>query len=309
MGDVLIDHQHRTPAYSLTQPQPQRASAGNKARFGSGVSGSIDIPVKPRKRPPFKNNQRGLHRPPSRAAVRPKASIAATLVALHSAFEEARHFTPYGDYKVLNILKSNSIPSLEKQLADKQAKLAHLRGQYAEIRQRVDDLGDQVSSALVDGHTNLDSLETQLLSAESRLRSTSAAIAKVENEIAQLEQQLASAIDTAAREKAAGICRDLAKELEKARPVASKAALEVAAIVGRLPTKAYWPGGVDAALKHHVTTAREFFESDFVDLAVAELRRHADEILAGRRQHDLGWSFDEQAEAYGGKVVAAKKVA
>jgi len=88
---------------------------------------------------------------------------------------------------VLNLIKSNSISSLEKQLAEKQAKLGQLRTQFSEVRQRADELGDQVSTALVDDAANLGSLEGQLHSAESRLRSTQAAIAKVEGEATNLE--------------------------------------------------------------------------------------------------------------------------
>ena len=211
---------------------------------------------------------------------------------------------------MLNILKSNSIPSLEKQLADKQAKLAHLRGQYGEGRLRVDDLGDHVSSALVDGHANLDSLETQLLSAESRLRTTGAAIAKVESEVVQLEQQLASARDKAAREASADVCRELAKALLKAKPAAAKASAEIAEIIGRCPEKAhgYFPAVVQQALAHFVP-ASGFYAGDFLDMTAAQLEIHAGEILAGQRPHDLGVTIDARTESYGGPPFAAKKVA
>ena len=67
---------------------------------------------------------------------------------------------------MLSIIKSNSITSLEKQLADKQTKLGQLRTQYGEVRQRADELGDLVAAALVDEASNLQSLEGQLFAAE-----------------------------------------------------------------------------------------------------------------------------------------------
>lgn len=210
---------------------------------------------------------------------------------------------------MITLLKSNSIPGLEKQLADKQAKLSQLRGQYGEGRQRVDDLGDQVSSALVDGSANLESLETQLLSAESWLRSTSAAIAKVEGEIVQLEKQLANALDKAAREKSAATCKDLAVALLKAKPAAAKASAEIAGIVGRFPEKAhgYFPVVVQQALAHFVPAAG-FYDGDFLDIAAAHLQSHAELILTGERSHDLGVTIDQRAELWG-QPIMAKKVA
>ena len=41
---------------------------------------------------------------------------------------------------MLNLVKSNSVTGLEKQLADRQADFAQLRTQFGEVRQRVDEL-------------------------------------------------------------------------------------------------------------------------------------------------------------------------
>lgn len=206
---------------------------------------------------------------------------------------------------MLNLIKSNSVASLEKQLADKQTKLGQLRAQYGEVRQRADELGDQVAAALVDDASNLGSLEGQLHAAESRLRSTQAAIAKVEGEVAVLDQKLAAARDRVAREASAARLRELANSLEKSKPAAAKAARQVAEVVGGIPAGIQWAPVITQALDHWVPGAVSFFEGDFIDIAVKELRLHADLILSGERSADLGRSFDEQAIAYGRKPMAA----
>jgi hypothetical protein len=208
---------------------------------------------------------------------------------------------------MLSIIKSNSIASLEKQLADKQSKLAQLRNQFSEVRQRADGLGDLVSSALVDEASNLQSLEGQLFAAESRLRSTQAAIAKVEGEVTTLEQKLATERDRVAREASAARLRELANSLEKSKPAAAKAARQVADVAGAIPANVTWSPMITQAFDHWVAGSVGFYEGDFIDLAVKALRTHADEILAGRRSADLGKSFDEQAVAYGRKPMGLKK--
>jgi hypothetical protein len=210
---------------------------------------------------------------------------------------------------MLKAIFGTEVEKLEQAAATAKANLDKIKSQHELALGRATELANRSAELFADQSSDAEAVEQEHVAASSRARSLEGAVSLAAQRVIKAEEDLASAKEQAAREKSAATCRDLAKELEKAKPVAGKAASEVAAIVGRLPTKAYWPGGVDAALKHHVTTAREFFEGDFVDLAVAELRRHADEILGGRRPHDLGWSFDEQAEAYGGKVVAAKKVA
>ena len=205
---------------------------------------------------------------------------------------------------MLNLIKSNSISSLEKQLADKQTKLRQLRAQFGEVRQRADELGDLVAAALVDEAANLASLETQLFAAESRLRSTTAAIAKVEGEVATLEQRLAAERDRVAREASAKQCRDLADRLKTAKPAAAEATRKIAEIVGSLPATGHYPTHVLQGLEHWVPGAFGFFQGDFLDLAVQSLRTHADLIEKGERPANLGKSFDEQAEAYGKKPWA-----
>ena len=206
---------------------------------------------------------------------------------------------------MLNLIKSGSIASLEKQLADKQSKLGQLRAQYGEMRQRVDELGDLVSSALVDEASNLQSLEGQLHAAESRLRSTAAAIAKVEGEVATFEQKLSVERDRVAREASAARLRELAINLEKSKPAAAKAARQVAEVAGAIPANITWSPMITQAFDHWVAGAAGFYAGDFIDLAVKELRTHANEIIGGRRSPDLGKSFDEQAISYGRKPMAA----
>jgi DNA repair exonuclease SbcCD ATPase subunit len=205
---------------------------------------------------------------------------------------------------VLNLIKSNSIASLEKQVADKLAKLGQLRAQYGEVRQRADELGDLVSSALVDEASNLQSLEGQLFAAESRLRSTQAAIAKVEGEVADLEQKLTAERDRVAREASAKQCRDLADSLKKAKPAAAEATRKIAEIVGSLPATGHYPTHVLQGIEHWVPGAFGFFQGDFLDLAIQSLRTHSDLIEKGERSADLGKSFDEQAATYGKKPWA-----
>jgi hypothetical protein len=207
---------------------------------------------------------------------------------------------------MLSIIKSNSISGLEKQLADKQSKLGQLRNQFSEVRQRADELGDLVAAALVDEAANLASLEGDLFAAESRLRSTQAAIAKDEGEIAVLDQKLATERDRVAREASAARLRELANGLEKAKPAAAKSARQVAEVAGAVPANVTWSPMITQALGHWVSGAVGFFEGDFIDLAVKELRTHADEIIAGRRSPDLGQSFDEQAISFGRKPMAHK---
>ena len=136
---------------------------------------------------------------------------------------------------MLNLVSKNSISSLEKQLADRQTKLGQLRNQFSEVRQRTDELGDQVAAALVDDASNLQSLEGQLFAAESRSRSTTAAITKVEGEVASLEQRLAAEKDRVRREASAARHRELAKALEQARRPAAEAARKFAEVVGAIP--------------------------------------------------------------------------
>jgi DNA repair exonuclease SbcCD ATPase subunit len=205
---------------------------------------------------------------------------------------------------VLNLIKSNSIASLEKQVADKLAKLGQLRAQYGEVRQRADELGDLVSSALVDEASNLQSLEGQLFAAESRLRSTQAAIAKVEGEVANLEQKLTAERDRVAREASPKQCRDLADSLKKAKPAAAEATRKIAEIVGSLPATGHYPTHVLQGIEHWVPGAFGFFQGDFLDLAIQSLRTHSDLIEKGERSADLGKSFDEQAATYGKKPWA-----
>ena len=205
---------------------------------------------------------------------------------------------------MLSIIKSNSIASLEKQLADKQSKLAQLRNQFSEVRQRADELGDLVAAALVDEAANLASLESQLFAAESRLRSTQAAIAKVEGEVANLEQKLTAERDRVAREASAKQCRDLADSLKRDKPAAAEATRKIAEIVGSLPATGHYPTHVLQGIEHWVPGAFGFFQGDFLDLAIQSLRTHADLIEKGERSADLGKSFDEQSAAYGKKPWA-----
>jgi hypothetical protein len=206
---------------------------------------------------------------------------------------------------MLNLVKSNSVAGLEKQLADKQAKLAQLRSQYGEVRTRADELGDAVAAALVDDAANLQSLEGQLFAAESRLRSTQAAIAKVDAEVSNLAQRLEAEKDRVAREASAARLRQLAKDLAKLKPAAAKATLDVAEIVGQLPAKALdsLPSATAQILKFW-TPACNFYAGDVLDLTADFLRTVADEILAGTRPSDPGHSLDQQADLYGRKPSA-----
>ena len=162
---------------------------------------------------------------------------------------------------MLSIIKSNSISGLEKQLADKQTKLSQLRNQFGEVRQRTDELGDQVAAALVDEAANLASFESQLHAAESRLRSTQAAIAKVEGEVTVLEQKLAAERDRVAREASAARLRELANSLEKSKPAAAKAARQVAEVVGGIPAGIQWAPVITQALDHWVPVPSAFLRA------------------------------------------------
>ena len=64
---------------------------------------------------------------------------------------------------------------------------------------------------------------------------------------------------------------------------------------------------IQQAFDHWVPGAVGFFEGDFIDIAVKELRQHADLILSGERPADLGMTFDEQAIAYGRPPIGLKK--
>ena len=206
---------------------------------------------------------------------------------------------------MLNLVKSNSIAGLEKQLADKQTKLGELRAQYGEVRQRTDELCDLVAAALVDDASNLGSLEGQLHAAESRLRSTQAAIAKVEGEVGDIEQKLTAERDRVAREQSAARLRQLAKDLEKLKPAAARVTSEIAEVVGQLPAKALdsLPSATSQILRFW-TPACNFYTGDVLDLTAQFLRTVADEILAGTRPSDLGHSLDQQADLYGRKPIA-----
>jgi hypothetical protein len=183
------------------------------------------------------------------------------------------------------LVKSNSISSLEKQLADKQAKLGQLRNQFSEVRQRADELGDAVAAALVDDAANLGSLEAQLHAAESRLRSIQAATAKVDGEVASLEQKLTAERNRVAREKAAAVYRTAADAMEKLAPAAAKATAAFAEIVGGLPASV--PGTLPPAasqiLMHWAPGSASFFAGDIVGIVAKSLRAFADEISAGTR--------------------------
>ena len=106
-----------------------------------------------------------------------------------------------------------------------------------------------------------------------------------------------------AREASAAKCRQLAKELEKLKPAAAEAKLKVAELAGSLPANGVLSTMTVQAVEHWVTESTSFFEGDFIDVAVTELRQHAEEIVAGKRPHVLGPTYDEQAAAYGKKPM------
>ena len=212
------------------------------------------------------------------------------------------------DILMLKVFKTD-IERLEQTAAKAKADLHKIAAQREEAASRAAALAGQVAEAFASDLQNASDLEEQHVRAELRARSLAGAEQTAQSRLANAEQALADAKAKAKAEASAAAARKLADDLEKSKPVAAKATRQVAEIWGSVPASGPWSTTVIQSFDHWTVGATDFFEGDFVDIAVKELRQYADDILAGRRSSDLGPSFDAQAISYGRKPIGGLKKA
>ena len=203
---------------------------------------------------------------------------------------------------MLKVFKSD-VERLEQVAAKAEAELHKIKAQHEVAIALVGKLGNEVAEAFADSAPNAEELQEAHFKAELRAGSLAKAVVTANNRYGAAKGELAEAKAKAKAEAAAAKCRDLAKALEQARRPAAEAARKFAEIWGNCPATGYYSSDVEQALGLWVRAA-EFYEGDFIDLAVQSLKAHAEEILAGSRSADLGQTFDEQAVRFGRKPIA-----
>ena len=209
---------------------------------------------------------------------------------------------------MLKVFKTD-VERLEQAATKAEAELHKIKAQHEAAIARVKELGNQVAEAFADSAPDAEELQEAHFKAELRAGSLAKAVVTAGNRYGAAKGALAEAKDQAKREASALRLRELAKQLEEARPAAAKAARKVAEVAGAIPANVTWPPMVTQAFDHWLSGATEFYEGDFITIAATELRAQAEDILAGRRSSDLGQSFDAQAISYGRKPIGGLKKA
>jgi hypothetical protein len=181
--------------------------------------------------------------------------------------------------KVLKVFKSD-VERLEQAATKAEAELLKIKGQHEAAIARVKELGNEVAEAFADSAPNAEELQEAHFKAELRAGSLAKAAVTAGNRYGAAKGALAEAKDQAKREASALRLRELAKQLEEARPAAAKAARKIAEVAGAIPANVTWPPVVTQAFDHWLSGSTEFYEGDFITIAATALRAQAEDILS-----------------------------
>jgi hypothetical protein len=192
---------------------------------------------------------------------------------------------------LLNIVKGETIPSIEKKITEITAATDRARASIVEEQTNIADIGERLATAEL-YQTDTTAFYAEHARSSQRIVTLGLAIQKGDAELAKLNQRLTALRERSEREKYAATINKLADALEKALPAFKKSAREVSDLYLALPESAVasFTGATTAVMKTNVPLVEGFAHGGTIESAIADIRRAASMILSG--EHALPLASD-----------------
>jgi hypothetical protein len=208
---------------------------------------------------------------------------------------------------LLNIVKGETITSLEAQLSKLQTATNNAIAGRSEARTSLVDVNDRLATATL-YQSDSSALLVEHDKITQRLKAFDLAEAKGQAEIAKLGQKLAALKNKEARQQYADGVLKLADQLEKCLPAFRKSARAISDVYLAIPEAARdeFTGAVGAVLADNVLRSDAFASGDVIEAAVVDMRRHATMIVDGSRDLPANnVTLGERLESFGRKRAVA----